>query len=162
MALLLTETDVCSLLDMPLAMDLVETSFQRLADTSATSQPRRRLKLGEKGILSYMAAADQAGGYAGLKIYTVTKGKIRLIVPLFKVETGDLMALIEADYLSQMRTGAATGVATKFMARDDARIAGFIGTGRQARTQLEAQVPGDTSLQQGQSALPGLCIGDEP
>lgn len=138
MALFLTETDVRSLLDMRLAMDLVETTFQRLADSSATSQPRRRVKLGERGFLSYMAAADQAGGYAGLKIYTVVKGKAQLIIPLFKVETGDLMALIEADHLSQMRTGAATGVATKFMACDDARIAGLIGTGRQARTQLEA------------------------
>jgi alanine dehydrogenase len=138
MALLLTENDVRELLDMPLAMELVETSFRRLADRSATSQPRRRVKLGEKGLMHYMAAADQSGGYAGLKIYTVANRKVRFIVPLFKVETGDLLALIEADYLGQTRTGAATGVATKFMARGDARIAALIGTGLQARTQLEA------------------------
>jgi alanine dehydrogenase len=138
MALLLTENDVRDLLDMPLAMELVEASFQRLADRSGISQPRRRVKLGQKGLMHYMAAADQADGYAGLKIYTVANRKARFIVPLFKVETGDLLALIEADYLGQMRTGAATGVGTKFMARSDARIAGLIGTGLQARTQLEA------------------------
>ena len=138
MALLLTENDVRGLLDMPLAMELVETSFRRLADRSGISQPRRRVKLGEKGLMHYMAAADQADGYAGLKIYTVANRKARFIVPLFKVETGDLVALIEADYLGQMRTGAATGVGTKFMAGSDARIAGLIGTGLQARTQLEA------------------------
>lgn len=138
MPLLLTENDVRSMLDMPLAMELVETSFRRLGDQTGISQPRRRLKLGEKGLLHYMAAADQTGGYAGLKIYTVVKGKVRFMVPLFKIDTGELMALIEADYLGQMRTGAATGVATKFMAREDARVAGLIGTGLQARTQLEA------------------------
>ena len=138
MALLLTETDVRSLLDMRLAMELVETAFRRLADHTGISQPRRRVKLGEKGLMNYMAASDQAGGYAGLKIYTVAKGKARYIMPLFQVGTGDLMALIEADYLGQMRTGAATGVGTKFMARSDACVAGMIGTGLQARTHLEA------------------------
>jgi len=59
-------------------------------------------------------------------------------VPLFQAESGDLVALIEADYLGQMRTGAASGVATRFMAREEACTAGIVGTGLQARTQLEA------------------------
>jgi ornithine cyclodeaminase/alanine dehydrogenase-like protein (mu-crystallin family) len=52
--------------------------------------------------------------------------------------TGDLLALIEADYMGQLRTGAASGVATKYLARKDSRVAAIIGTGGQARTQLEA------------------------
>jgi ornithine cyclodeaminase/alanine dehydrogenase-like protein (mu-crystallin family) len=136
--LFLTEADVTKILTMPLAMECVETSFRRLADNLAASRPRQRLRLGEKGLLHYMAATDAAGGYAGLKIYTVVNGRARFVVPLFRAESGDMVALMEADYLGQMRTGAATGVATRVMAREDARIASIIGTGLQARTQLEA------------------------
>src|SRR6266849_5691072 len=55
-----------------------------------------------------------------------------------KQATGDLLALIEADYMGQQRTGAASGVASKYLARKNSRIAAIIGTGGQARTQLEA------------------------
>jgi ornithine cyclodeaminase/alanine dehydrogenase-like protein (mu-crystallin family) len=85
-----------------------------------------------------MAAADAAGGYLGLKLYTISRDGARFLVPLFAAQSGDLVALIEADYLGQMRTGAASGIATRRMAREDARRAGIIGTGLQARTQLEA------------------------
>jgi ornithine cyclodeaminase/alanine dehydrogenase-like protein (mu-crystallin family) len=63
---------------------------------------------------------------------------VRFLVPLYAMATGELLAMIEADYMGQLRTGAATGVATKYLARSDARIAAIIGTGGQARTQLEA------------------------
>ena len=60
------------------------------------------------------------------------------MIPLFRTETAELAALIEADYFGQVRTGAATGVATRYMARENARTVGIIGTGKQAKTQLEA------------------------
>lgn len=63
---------------------------------------------------------------------------MRFLVPLFQAKTGELLALIEACYLGQMRTGAASGVATKLLARPDARKVGIIGTGLQAATQIEA------------------------
>ncbi|HYL45829.1 MAG TPA: ornithine cyclodeaminase family protein [Candidatus Limnocylindrales bacterium] len=138
MALLLTEADVQSLLDMPLAMDAVEEAFRRLADGSAISHSRQRIHLPGKCFLHYMAAGDGQANYVGLKIYTSARGGLRFLIPLFHAESGELLALIEADYLGQMRTGAATGVATRFLARTDARVAGIIGTGLQARTQLEA------------------------
>ncbi len=138
MALYLTESDVRSILTMPLAIELVEVSFRRLAAGSAENHSRQRLHVPGKTILNYMAAADAEGGYLGLKIYSIAKGTARFIVPLFSAESGDLAALIEADYLGQVRTGAASGVATKFLAREDARTAAIIGTGSQARTQLEA------------------------
>lgn len=138
MSLLLTEADVKAILTMPLAMDLVEESFRRLADGTAVSHPRQRLRLVEKGVLHYMAASDSAGGYLGLKIYTVSPSGARFLVPLFSGHSGELLALIEANYLGQARTGAASGVATRVMARADARTAGIVGTGLQARTQLEA------------------------
>jgi alanine dehydrogenase len=138
MPLMLTEADVRAILTMPLAMELVEESFRRLASGAGVSHPRRRLPLAEKGLMHYMAAADAQGGYVGLKIYTVSPSGLRFLVPLFSGHSGELLALIEANYLGQMRTGAATGVATKFLARQDARIAAIIGTGFQAQTQVEA------------------------
>ena len=138
MALHLTEADVQKLLTMPLALEAVEESFRRLADGSAVNHPRRRLKMIGRGLLNYMAASDAAGGYMGLKIYTVSPNGVRFLVPLFSAKSAELVALIEADFLGQMRTGAASGVATRFMARQDARSVGIIGTGLQARTQLAA------------------------
>lgn len=138
MALLLTEEDVKSILTMPLAIEAMETSFRRLADGSAVCHSRQRLRMAGKGFLHYMAAADSAGGYMGLKIYSVSPGGARFLVPLMSAQSGEMLALIEANYLGQVRTGAASGLATRLMARDDARTAGIIGTGLQARTQLEA------------------------
>jgi alanine dehydrogenase len=138
MALLLTEADVKAILTMRLTLELVEESFRRLAGGSAINHSRRRLQLPGKAILNYMAAADATGGYVGLKIYSISREGARFVVPLIHAQSGDLVALIEADYLGQMRTGAASGIATRMMAREDARTAGIIGTGLQARTQLEA------------------------
>lgn len=138
MPLLLTETDVRSLLTMPMALEAVEAAFRRLADATAQVHPRRRLHLEGFSYLHYMAAADGTGGYEGLKIYTSSRDGLRFLVPLFRAKTGELLAFIEADYLGQMRTGAASGVATKYLAREDSRTVGIIGTGLQARTQLEA------------------------
>lgn len=138
MALLLTEADVRELLTMPMALTAVEESFRRLASSGAIMHPRQRLHIPGKSYLHYMAAADATGGYMGLKIYSSAKEGLRFIVPLFNVTTGDLAAIIEADFLGQVRTGAASGVATRLMSRDDSRVVGIIGTGLQARTQLEA------------------------
>jgi ornithine cyclodeaminase/alanine dehydrogenase-like protein (mu-crystallin family) len=73
-----------------------------------------------------------------MKLYTIARGVARFVVPLFRSTTGEMAALIEADALGQIRTGAASGVATKYLANSNARSACIIGTGYQARTQLEA------------------------
>src|SRR5260370_24155594 len=85
-----------------------------------------------------MAAADFTAGFLAMKQYPFARGKIRFLVPLYEITSGDLVAMIEADYMGQLRTGAASGVATKHLARRDASVAAIIGTGGQARTQLEA------------------------
>jgi len=138
MPLLLNEADVKAIFTMPLALEAVEDSFRRLTESSILVQPRRRLNIPGKSYLHYMAAADSSAGYMGLKIYTSSREGLRFLIPLFDAQSGDLLALIEGDYLGQMRTGAASGVATKFLARQDARTVGIAGTGLQARTQLEA------------------------
>lgn len=138
MALFLNEADVRGILTMPLALNLVEESLRHLAAGEAILHTRQRMELPGAVWLNYMAAADTVSGYMGLKIYTFVRGALRFLVPLYRAKTGEPLALIEADYLGQMRTGAASGVATKYMSRSDSRTVGIAGTGLQARTQLEA------------------------
>jgi alanine dehydrogenase len=138
MTLLLSEDDVRVLLDMPTAIEAVEESFRRQASGDDWCHPRRRFELPNRVFLNYMAAADRQGGWMGAKLYTAARGAARFLVVLYRAGTGELAALIEADYLGQMRTGAASGVATKYMSRPDSRVVGILGTGTQARTQVEA------------------------
>jgi ornithine cyclodeaminase/alanine dehydrogenase-like protein (mu-crystallin family) len=138
MTLLLTEADVRSLLTMPIALEVVEDSLRQQGNGELILHPRRRIKLPDSTLLHYMAAADSVRGFMGMKIYTVVRGTARFVVPLFRSTTGEMAALIEADALGQIRTGAASGVATKYLANKDARSAAIIGTGYQARTQLDA------------------------
>jgi ornithine cyclodeaminase/alanine dehydrogenase-like protein (mu-crystallin family) len=137
MTLHINEAEVRSVLTMAMALEAVEESLRKQARGEVIVQPRRRFEL-PKGFYHYMAAADYAAGFVAEKQYTYVAGKIRFLVLLYEMATGDLVAQIEADYMGQLRTGAASGVATKFMARRDVRIAAIIGTGGQARTQLEA------------------------
>src|SRR6202166_5174781 len=138
MTLLLTEADVRSLLTMPIALEIVEESLRQQGPGELILQPRRRIKTPDNEMLHYMAAADPGRGYIGMKLYTVARGTARFVVPLFRSTTGEMAALIEADALGQLRTGAASGVATKYLANASANSACIIGTGYQARTQLEA------------------------
>ena len=71
--------------------------------------PRRRFELPGGGFFHYMAAADYSGGHIAMKQYTYSRGKVRFLVPLYAMATGDLLAMIEADHMGQLRTGAATG-----------------------------------------------------
>lgn len=137
MTLLLRESDVGRLLDMPLALEAVEEALRQHGQGQAPNQPRRRIFV-PNGILHVMSGGMPAWGVMGLKAYATVKGKVRFVVLLFSAETGELLALIEADRLGQIRTGAASGIATKYLARRDARVVGIFGTGWQAQTQLQA------------------------
>ena len=137
MALFLSETDVLELFPMKQALGLIEASFGAQRSGSAFNQSRRRLF--QPGFsLHYMAAALADEHVAGMKIYTITSGAARFLVLLFDAKSGELLTVMEADHLGRIRTGAASGVATKYLARPDATRVGVIGTGRQARTQLGA------------------------
>ncbi|HSZ19051.1 MAG TPA: ornithine cyclodeaminase family protein [Candidatus Acidoferrum sp.] len=138
MTLLITEAEVRSLLTMPVALEIVEESLRQQGNNELILHPRRRIKLPDNALLHYMAAADTVRGFIGMKIYTVARGVARFVVPLFRSATGEMAALIEADALGQLRTGAASGIATKYLANANARTACIIGTGYQARAQLEA------------------------
>ena len=137
MPLYLSEADVEALLTPADAVPAIEESFRRLASGNIENVPRRRLRLAN-GYFAVMAAADRELGYAGLKAYSVVEGKLAFVVCIFEVEQGHLAAVIEADALGQRRTGAASGVAAKYLARPGARSLGVIGCGWQAASQVEA------------------------
>ena len=138
MTLHINEAEVRATLSMAMAIEAVEEISRKQSTAEVVVHPRRRFELPGGGFFHYMAAADYAAGYVAMKQYTYSRGKVRFLVPLYAMPTGDLLAMIEADYMGQLRTGAATGVATKYLSRPDSRIAAIIGTGGQARTQLEA------------------------
>jgi alanine dehydrogenase len=98
--------------------------------------PRRRLELDE-GRLADMAASDLELGYAGVKAYAGFGEGAAFVVALFSTQRPELVALIEADWLGRLRTGAASAVAAKYLAREDAKTLGVIGCGGQAETQVE-------------------------
>jgi alanine dehydrogenase len=138
MTLHISEAEVRSVLNMAIGLEAVEEISRKEAAGEVVVHPRRRFELPHGGFFHYMAAADYAAGYVAMKQYTYVRGKLRFLVPLYEMSSGDLLALIEADYMGQIRTGAASGVATKYLARHDAHRAAIIGTGGQAKTQLEA------------------------
>ena len=137
MALLLTEDDVRRLLTMEMALDAVEDVFRQAALDEAHNISRARTQA-EPGMLHLMGAASQKLGVIGCKVYATTKQRASFHVSLYDARTAELLALIQADWLGQMRTGAASGVATQYMARPEASEVGLFGAGKQARTQLMA------------------------
>jgi alanine dehydrogenase len=139
----LTEEDVGRLLTPAEAVAVVEACFERMARGSVENRPRYRLRL-EHGALAVMSAADLELGYAGAKVYAGFADGARFVVSLFRSDTPELVAVIEADKLGQLRTGAASGVAAKHLAHTDAASLGVIGCGWQAETQvacIRAAVP---------------------
>jgi alanine dehydrogenase len=135
--LYLTEQDVTDLLTMQDALEAVESALKAQATGDATNESRRRVRA-NNAILMTMSGAIASRNVFGLKAYSVARGKARFHVSLYDTMTGELLALIEADKLGQMRTGAASGIATKYLARDDAKTVGIYGTGWQAQSQLAA------------------------
>jgi alanine dehydrogenase len=135
--LLLTETDVQELFPMDRALECVTASFLSQHAGRAINQARQRIFL-PKVSLHYMAAGYADEKLLGMKIYTIASGAWRFLVLLYDGESGELLAILEADHLGRIRTGAASGVAARCLARSDAARVAVIGTGRQARTQLEA------------------------
>jgi len=137
MAIFLRESDVDKLSSMKVALEAVEQAFRLQGEAKGDNAPRRRCAV-EKGFLHVMSASLPGMGLAGLKSYSSVAGTTRFHVLLYSAKDGKLLAIMEADKLGQLRTGAASGVATKYMSRPDSSRVGVFGTGWQARTQLEA------------------------
>jgi alanine dehydrogenase len=135
--LLLTEDDIRRLLTMDMALEAVEEALRRLALDEAQNIPRTRAQT-DHVMLHVLSAAAKTFGVVGYKAYTTSRKGAQFHVAIYDSKTGAMLALMQADYLGQMRTGAASGVATRHMARPDATEVGIIGSGKQARTQVQA------------------------
>jgi len=137
MALFLTEDDVRQLLTMPMTIDAVEEAHRALAHNRAIDIPRQRTRLPQTA-LHILQGALPGRDAIGYKAYTSNRSGIRFLVHVFSAASGSLRAVMQADYLGMMRTGAASGVATKWLARPDAEVLGVFGSGWQAEGNIEA------------------------
>jgi ornithine cyclodeaminase/alanine dehydrogenase-like protein (mu-crystallin family) len=133
--LFLKEDEVRELAPMADVIDALDQAFQELNTGKAFYNLRNRLRM-PGSTLHMMAAAIP--GYFGYKAYTSAAGGARFLVFLFQAGTTDLLSIMEADTLGQIRTGAATGLATRLMANPEASEATLFGAGWQAESQLLA------------------------
>jgi alanine dehydrogenase len=133
--LYLTEAEVEQLITPADAIAAVEACFHRLARGEVDNRPRYR-QPAEGGVLAVMSAVDHELGLAGVKSYVAVPAGTRFVLSLFDLTRGELAAVIEADKLGQLRTGAASGVTAKYLAREGAASLGIVGCGWQAESQV--------------------------
>jgi ornithine cyclodeaminase len=133
MALIISEPQTRKLLDMPTAVNLLDRMFHERAAGKVIGVPRRRLR-GSERQLNMMAAWHSDWDLICLRSYAGSSNTITL----YNGRTGRIEAIINMGYLSSLRTGAATGVAAKYLAPSNPRTLGLIGPGWQATFQVEA------------------------
>ena len=139
MALFLNEREVVQLLPMSECVDVLDQAFAHAGAGQVENKPRSRIRM-PNGFFHFMAAADAGHQVFGYKAYPsfAGPGGSKFLVMLYDYESGQLLACIEAGRMGQIRTGAASGLASRYLARADAATVGVIGSGFQARAQLEA------------------------
>ena len=137
MALFLSDQEVAQLLPMDECIDVLEEAFAHAGAGKVDNSPRNRIRM-PGGFFHFMVASNEGHGVFGYKAYPSFAGGAKMIVMLYDYETGALLSCMEGGRLGQIRTGAASGLATKYMAKKDAATVAVIGSGFQARTQLEA------------------------
>ena len=138
--ILISEEQVRETVSMSQAVDLVEQMLIRLEHKGAVNHPRRRVVMDNRTLLHYMAGGDNENKRVGIKVYATNPavGAPNFVVLLYDSETAKLLAVIDANTLGQIRTGAASGVATKHLSQESASRLALFGSGYQAETQLEA------------------------
>ncbi|TMG10154.1 MAG: ornithine cyclodeaminase family protein [Chloroflexi bacterium] len=136
MALILRESDVQDLIEMDEVIASLEQAMRELGEGEAQNEPRRRA-FAPDGLLNVLFASYPGGKCTGLKAYTVSNGRVRFLVAMFRLD-GALEALIEADFMGAYRTGAATAVAAKALGLSGSTTVALIGSGWQAATQALA------------------------
>ena len=137
----LTDDDVRRVLPMSAAVDQIESALREHAEGTMVAPPRFRVDVA-KGALIFTAGAvthyDKAVGFRVYDRFQESQASHGQVVVVFDSDTGDFKGVIVGGHLGAMRTGAIGGVAIKHMARPDASHAAILGSGRQARTLLEA------------------------
>lgn len=131
----ISEEDVAAVLDVATAINLLDSAALALAAGTASVTPRQRPTT--TGIFMNLMGAG-LDGRIGHKCYPIARPRGANFTVTLYGNDASMLALIQANRLGQIRTGAASGLATRLMAREDAKVATIFGTGWQARTQLEA------------------------
>lgn len=138
MTLILGEERLKGTLSMAEAIDLIEEAYQHEAVGQTYCAPRQTTTT-KAGWMRLMYAVDFAAGYAAVKAFHLTQGVgVRYVVSLYRLQDGELLAILDGRELTALRTGAVSGVAARYMAPKDATSVGLLGSGNQAITQLEA------------------------
>ena len=136
MPILLGDAEVKQLMSMSDCVGVMDDVFRQAGNGQTWNRPRSRIRM-PGGFHHLMAAAVLDSKVFGLKTYTSFRAGTRFLTILYDSESGDILALVQGGRCSQLRTGAVSAVATKYMARENASTAGIIGTGFQGRSQLE-------------------------
>jgi alanine dehydrogenase len=131
----LNEDEVRGLLTMEMAIEAVEAGLRKMALEEAFNVPRSRCQT-DHVMLHVLPAAAKTLSVIGYKAYVTTRTGATFHVTIYDGKTGAMLAIMQADHLGQMRTGAASAVATKHLARKNSTTVGIFGSGKQARTQL--------------------------
>ena len=137
MALFLKDDDVQQSVSMSEMLEAIEHMQNKYGQGEAYNLTRRKI-IAPGGLLSVMGGGLYYDNILGVKTYTVVKGKYSFQVSLYDAETGALLCYTQANRLGQLRTGATTGIAVKYLSNPNSSTLGIIGTGYQAPTQLEA------------------------
>lgn len=137
MALYLKEEEVGGLLDMQTVLEAVEQVMVAHGRGETIDFPRQRVRL-PKSMTHLLQGGVPSLNLSGFKVYTTAGGHNRFWVHLFDASNGDPVAVIEADRLGMMRTGAAAGVAARWLSRPESRVVGVFGSGWQAQGQILA------------------------
>lgn len=137
-ALWIREAEVCQLLDLPDAIDALESTLTEQAKGQAKNMEKTLAAFGEGGTLHAVGAVDEARGLVCTKTWAHTPGGANPLLILWDADTGQLQAIIEAFALGQMRTASSAGVATKWWAEESADELGVVGTGKQSVPQVAA------------------------
>lgn len=137
MVLLLNESEVSSLLTMEDTLVVIEEALRDFGQGDALNFSRYRLA-SVNSVLSVMSAGLPRTKSSGLKVYAASRANIRFLVLLLDSRSGEWLSIMAANKLGQMRTGATSGIATKYLARKSATSLGIYGSGFQARSQVEA------------------------
>jgi alanine dehydrogenase len=145
--LIIGQDDVVRLLPMEECIAVMEGAFKELAESGAVIYPRSKVEIDKEKILGFMPAYFPAIDKTGIKVTTVypknsgTKYHVHQgVVLLFETENGSLQAVLDAAEITTIRTGAASGLATKLLAREDAGDLAVIGAGTQGSCHLEAMI----------------------
>lgn len=138
MTILLDATAVAAATDMQTLIEAIERGLKEQAAGSVVVPPRMNLPM-QQGAFRIMPAVLNDSGYMGFKAFHGAPSfGARYLIAVFEQAKGDLLALMDANYLTAARTGATAGIAARYLARPESRTVGVIGTGMEARTNLQA------------------------